>query len=164
MASFGRFLLTLALLVVVSVPAGVFAQGPENTLLVVNKESPDSLAVANHYIQLRNIPPVNVVYLRGITTIKKFGEESSSSKAFKREILDPILQAMQDRHIENQIDCIAYSAGFPTRFNFQPEMNSYLKQNGKNYKLSLHSPWASITSLTYFHPVSYTHLTLPTKA
>ena len=127
------------------------AQGPENTLVVVNEESPDSLAVANRYISLRNIPACNVLYLNGITTIKKFGVESSSSKAFKREILDPLLKAIKDRGIENQIDCVAYSAGFPTRINFQPEMKTYLAQNGKKYQITLHAPWASITSLTYFH-------------
>ena len=131
------------------------AQGPENTLVVVNEESPDSLAVANHYIHLRKIPPCNVLYLNGITTIKQYGEESSSSKAFKRQILDPLLKAIKDRGIENQIDCVAYSAGFPTRINFQPEMKTYLQKSGKKYQLSLHAPWASITSLTYFHRNAY---------
>ena len=127
------------------------AQGPENTLVVVNEESQDSLAVANLYIDLRDIPATNVVYLSGIRTSAKFGPESSSSKAFRSQILDPILKAMKERGIENQIDCIAYSAGFPTRINFQPEMNRYLKRAGKKYSIQLHAPWASITSLTYFH-------------
>ena len=127
------------------------AQGPESTLVVVNEESPDSLAIASHYIKLRNIPAVNVVYLRGITTIKQFGPESSSSKAFQREILNPILKTMKDRGIEDQIDCITYSAGFPTRINIGPEGGRYLKITGKKYSLKLHAPWASITSLTYFY-------------
>ena len=105
----------------------VRAQGPENVLVVVNKDSPDSIAIANRYVQLRNVPAVNVVYLRGITTLKNHGPESSSTRAFKREILNPILKAMKDRGIEDQIDCIAYSAGFPTRINFQLEMKTYLK-------------------------------------
>ena len=132
------------------------AQSPETTLVVVNKESSDSIGIAKRYVQLRNIPEVNVVYLEGITTLKKFhpnkfGEESSSSKAFQVQILNPILNAMKDRGIEDQIDCITYSAGFPTRINFQPEMNRYLKDAGKQYSIQLHAPWASITSLTYFY-------------
>ena len=141
----------VALLALFCCCSAVLAQSPESTLVVVNEESPDSLGIARHYIQLRNIPAVNVVYLRGITTIKQFGPESSSSKAFQREILNPILKAMKVRGIEDQIDCITYSAGFPTRINFQPEMNRYLKAEGKKYSLQLHAPWASITSLTYFH-------------
>ena len=131
------------------------AQGPENTLVVVNADSPDSLAIANRYVQLRNIPAVNVVYLRNITISKKLGFESSGTKAFQREILNPILKAMKDRGIENQIDCITYSSGFPTRINFLPEMKKYLKNTGKKYNIQLHAPWASITSLTYFHKNVY---------
>ena len=129
----------------------VRAQGPENVLVVVNKDSPDSIAIANRYVQLRNVPAVNVVYLRGITTLKNHGPESTSSKAFQREILNPILKAMKGRGIEDQIDCIAYSPGFPTRINFNPELKRYLNATGIKYKLQLHAPWASITSLTYFH-------------
>ena len=127
------------------------AQGPENTLVVVNADSPDSLAIASRYVQLRKIPTINVVKLRGITTIKKHGFESSSTGAFQQEILNPILEAMKDRGIEAQIDCITYSSGFPTRINFQPELLKYLKNTGKKYSLQLHAPWASLTSLTYFH-------------
>jgi len=126
------------------------AQSPESTLVVVNKESPDSLAIANRYIQLRNISAVNVVYLRGITTSKRHGSESSTSKAFQQEILNPILKAMRVRGIEDQIDCITYSAGFPTRIFIRPEVNRYLKTEGKKYSIQFHAPWASITSLTYF--------------
>jgi len=127
------------------------AQSPESTLVVVNEESSDSRAIASHYVQLRHIPASNVVYLRGITTTKKLGPECSSSKAFQREILNPILKAMKARGIEKQIDCITYSAGFPTRFNFAPEMKRYLKAKGEKYNIQRHAPWASITSLTYFH-------------
>jgi hypothetical protein len=91
------------------------------------------------------------LYLHGITTSKKHGVESGNSKNFKREILDQLLKAMEDRGLENQIDCIAYSAGFPTRFNFHPELSRYLKQTGQKYQIRIHAPWASITSLTYFH-------------
>ena len=48
-----------------------FSQGPENTLVVVNTDSADSLAIANHYIELRDIPPVNVVYVSDIITHQK---------------------------------------------------------------------------------------------
>ena len=129
----------------------VFAQGPENTLVVVNEESLESLSVANHYIQLRGIPACNVVYLDGITTSEKDGEESSDTKRFEQQIRAPILKALKDRGIEKQIDCVAYSAGFPTRINFRPQRQTYLKQVGKKYDIHFHAPWTSITSLTYFH-------------
>jgi len=114
--------------------------------VVVNTESADSLAIANRYIQLRDIPASNVIYLKGIVD-----KESWNSRAFKQKILIPVLNAMEQRGIENQIDCVAYSAGFPTRIGFKPEMKTYLKQTGKKYSITQHAPWASITSLTYFH-------------
>lgn len=127
------------------------AQGPENVIVAVNADSPDSLAVANHFVSLRGVPATNVVYLHGITFAENIDSESSSSKAFKSQILEPILTAMKVRGLEKQIDCITYSSGFPTRINFQPEMKKYLKQNSKKYDIHYHAPWVSINSLTYFH-------------
>ena len=127
------------------------AQGPENTLVVVNANSQDSLAVANLYVNLRGIPACNVVYVDGISKPNEPVAESSNSGRFKRDIATPILKAIEDRGIGNQIDCVAYSAGFPTRINFQREMVTYLKNTGKKKQLTLHAPWASITSLTYFY-------------
>ena len=148
-ASFLSKIVLLALIVgcVPLLPSTGRAQGPENTLVVVNAESSDSLAIANRYIQLRDIPASNVVYLKNISADK----ESWRTKWFKLRVLTPVLEAMKQRGIENQIDCIAYSAGFPTRINIQPEMKTYLQQTGKKYALTQHAPWASITSLTYFH-------------
>ena len=140
-------LLTLILGSVALLPSTGQAQGPENTLVVVNAESSHSLAIANRYIKLRDIPATNVIYLKKIPSEK----ETWSTKWFKQRVLTPVLDAMKERGIENQIDCVAYSAGFPTRINSQPEIKAYLKQTGKKYAITQHAPWASITSLTYFH-------------
>ena len=141
----------VTLFVVLMFCCNLQAQGPENTLVVVNGDSQDSLAIANRYVDLRQIPAVNVVYLHNIVTSKTHGPEAAGAVRFQKEILTPILGAMKDRGIEGQIDCIAYSAGFPTRLGIQKEMKKYLEQTGKKYSLQLHDPWASITSLTYFH-------------
>ncbi|MDA8564223.1 hypothetical protein N9L06_07220, partial [Mariniblastus sp.] len=143
-----------ALLICGSFEKQASGQGPENVLLVVNAESQDSLAVANKYIELRNIPASNVVYLSGVSNFKghKYGDESTLSWQFKKQILAPVLDAIKNRGLERQIDCIAYSAGLPTRVNFNnPELKTYLKQTGQKYNFKLHAPWASVTSLTYFH-------------
>jgi hypothetical protein len=142
----------LFVVILVLLSVGVLhAQGPENTMVVVNAESQDSLAVANRFIHLRNIPATNVVYLTGITHIEKFGDESSSSGRFQKEIGTPVMKAIKDRGLQRQIDCITYSADFPTRFSVQPQMKVYLKQRGLKYSIYRHAPWASITSLTYFY-------------
>ena len=139
-------LLALIIAGIALLPSTSHAQGSENTLVVVNAESSDSLAVANRYVQLRDIPASNVVYLKWIPE-----SESWNTRGFKQKVLSPILDAMKQRGIENQIDCVTYSAGFPTRIQFRPELKTYLKQTGKTKEITLHAPWASITSLTYFH-------------
>ena len=126
------------------------AQGPENVLVVVNADSQDSLAVANHYIQLRDIPAVNVVYVYDVPG-SNTGPESTGSGSFRKKIWPPISNAMRERQIDQQIDCIAYSSGFPTRIWINQEQKLYLKQTGQKYNISRHAPWASITSLTYFY-------------
>lgn len=128
----------------------VRGQGPENTLVVVNAESEESLAVANRFIQLRGIPASNVVYLTGLTYLDK-DNESTASVRFLRQIGKPIMEAIEQRGLEQQIDCITYSAGFPTRVNVKPEMSKYLKQLDLKYSIQRHAPWASITSLTYLY-------------
>ena len=133
------------------------AQGPENTLVVVNADSPDSLAVANHYVQLRSIPSTNVVYLNGISTPENTVPESSNSGFFQKSILTPILNRMEQRRIVDQIDCIAYSTGFPTRIKIGALSSKYLKKRGMKYQIQLHAPWASLSSLTYFHKNAFSN-------
>ena len=91
-------------------------------------------------LYLRDIPATNVVYVRGVTTNKKDDEESSSTKAYQSQILNPILEAIRARRIQDQITCIAFSAGFPTRFSFQPELKKYLDATGKKYNITQHAP------------------------
>ena len=126
------------------------AQGSENVVLVVNANSPDSLAIANLYVYLRNIPPSHVIYLDKLTLLPSIDAESAHSKYFQSEIIKPVSEAIKARGLEGQIDCIAYSAGFPTRISCQTQLNNYLKHTGQKYNIQLHAPWASISSLTYF--------------
>ena len=127
------------------------AQGPENTLVVVNADSQDSMAVANRYIDLRSIPATNVVYLSGITHDAKFGDETGRSEDFLKQIARPVMAAIKDRQLDNQISCITYSAGFPTRYNVTAQVAKYLDNRKVAKNRAWHGPWASITSLTYFY-------------
>ena len=90
-------------------PASVLAGGgPENVLLVVNPQSPASLAIANHYAQLRQIPPANLLFL---PWNPKF--ETTDVDTFRRQILIPILKTIDARKLSEQIDYIVYSSDFP---------------------------------------------------
>jgi len=144
--------LVLPLLVVASVAATGWSHGPENVLVVVNADSDNSVELPNLYISLRNIPARNVVYLRNITFFKasELALESIHSKYYRAEIFQPIDEAIKDRGLEQQIDCIAYSVDIPTRVLSKPEMDKYLKAVGKKYDIHFHAPFVSMNSATYF--------------
>jgi len=156
-------LLLLSILIAISsfTASPVLAQGPENTILVVNAKSADSLAVANLYIRLRKIPATNVIYLSG-NSLKEESPESTSSKWFLKVVWKPVSKAIKDRGLTDQITCLTYSAGFPTRVSFKPKMEEYLAATGKKYSRVQHAPWASISSLTYFHENAYSESETPT--
>ena len=75
-------------------PAARAGGGPENILLVVNSADSDSLAIANHYIQLRQIPPSNVMYLNWRGSPAK-----TDINTFREKILVPLLGEMDTRKI-----------------------------------------------------------------
>jgi hypothetical protein len=73
--------------------------GPENLLLVVNSESSDSMTIANRYVQLRQIPAGNVMYLPWDAKI-----QTTDIDTFREKILLPVLDMALRRHPPGQID------------------------------------------------------------
>jgi hypothetical protein len=90
--------------------------GPENLFLVVSARSPDSIAVANHYAQLRRISPVNLLLLDWTG-----GAESIPVDVFRDRLLRPALAAMAERGVGGQIDYLVYSADFPTAIDLSAD-------------------------------------------
>lgn len=138
-----------------TVGQGVFSQpgtviaggGPENVLLVVNDDSPSSKLIANHYVSLRQIPDSNVVYLKEIPF-----KESIDYSVFEKNILRPVLRAIEDRKLAGSIDYIVYSADFPTTIRVPQmlaEFTGKMKVRGAKFQRQLYNSQASISSLTY---------------
>lgn len=121
--------------------AAVAGGGPESVLVVVNTRSQVSLEVANHYVRLRNIPASNVV------AIAYDGpREAISGERFRREILTPILTAIDRRRLAVQIDAVAYCPDFPWRIELErdyPKGTKFAKQL---------RPIASLTGATFLWP------------
>lgn len=117
------------------VPAGVArgGGGPENVFLVVNRQSWASQTLANHYINLRQIPPGNVLYLDWTADV--VGEIDVN--AMRDQILLPVLTAIERRRLVGQIDAVIYSSDFPYSVNVNAD------GPGRN------PPLVSLTSLTY---------------
>jgi tetratricopeptide (TPR) repeat protein len=113
--------------------------GPENVALVVNADSWASMALANHYVQWRRIPPSNVIYLEGLTSF-----EQTDIETFREKILVPVFKTLFERDLLGHIDYIVYSSDFPTAIDASKDLGGA--------KPAKHlSPTASITGLTYLY-------------
>ena len=89
-----------ALLVAIAAASPAIAGGgPENVLLVVNERSWSSLAIANHYIHLRGIPPQNVVYLPWT-----LDNERIDAATMREKLLGPIFAELERRKLGEHID------------------------------------------------------------
>jgi hypothetical protein len=114
---------------------GLAGGGPENVLLVVNPSNFDSLTIANHYVQLRQIPASNVFHLDWSSA-----EFETDLETAREQILRPVFQEIAKRQLGRQIDYVVYSAGYPYAVNFAevaPASTKFAK--------------ASLTGLTYLH-------------
>jgi hypothetical protein len=132
------FLVVLASLLA---PAATLAGlGPENVCVVINGDSWASLAIANEFIRLRQIPPGNVVVLSNLPDLEKIDVD-----ACREKILLPVLKTLEARGLGGQIDCIAYSADIPYSVN----VSSDLKQIPKLPQVL--TPEAALNGLTYLY-------------
>ncbi|MBN2579763.1 MAG: hypothetical protein JXB10_12305 [Pirellulales bacterium] len=144
--------------------AGWAGGGPENVFLVVNPQSPDSVAIANSYQQWRQIPPGNVFYLPWEPERPAIAIDD-----FRNRILKPILEAIRFRTLSGQIDYVVYSCDFPWRVSLDADILKFCKElgipdqppseeeikrmdlspgNAKMLMLRI-SPYGSLTGLTY---------------
>ena len=63
---------------------------------------------------------------------------------FREKLLKPVLVKIDRRGLRGQIDCIAWSSGFPTAINLKGDM-------GQTKTQRIFSPAGSINGLTYLH-------------
>ncbi len=132
-----RLFALLLAMVVCSPHVAEAGLGPENVFLVVNRASWASLAVANHYVELRQIPGSNILYLPWTG-----GTESIEVDVFREKILGPVLTQIEQRGLADQIDAIVYSSDFPYQVNLAGDLGD--QKPPKELR-----PQASITSATY---------------
>jgi len=137
-----HLLLFFCLILLMAAPCSVPARaggGPENVFLVVNSASPNSVAVANAFASIRNLPPINVLMLPWTAST-----ESTKIATFRDEILTPILRAIESRKLAPQIDLIVYSSDFPWRIDFAEELPAALVSSDK-------FPSGSLTGMTMLY-------------
>lgn len=114
----------------------------ENVVVIVNADSHDSRTLANHYVQQREIPSSNVIFLRDVPSDLKI-----SLSDFKAKILRPLFAELDKRRAAAHVRVVAYSAGFPTSVDISEHTRKLTDPEQKKYQ----KPTASLTGLTYLY-------------
>ena len=112
--------------------------GPEGVFVVANSRSWASLTIAHHFATLREVPPINVLYLDW-----PYSTDRVDVALFREKLLIPTLGAINQRGIAPQIDYIVYSSDFPWAIDFKSML-------GKQQVPPQFTPIGSLTSLTFF--------------
>ncbi|MBU0677977.1 MAG: TIGR03790 family protein [Verrucomicrobia bacterium] len=115
-------LFLFSLLGSISPVLSVRAQGPHECALIVNTRSPESMAVANHFIELRSIPPANVICLDIPENVVSL-EDAISPEDFTQHIWNPVNEVLKERGIGDHILAWIYSSDIPTRVATEPVMS-----------------------------------------
>lgn len=109
MKRFIRFVAAFAILV-----SAAFAQGPQNVLIVVNRNSAISKNVGEYYARKRGVPIGNVC------NIRVSADEEIARDVFNSGIARPIAACLQSRHLTESILYIVTTAGVPLRIAGTP--------------------------------------------
>jgi hypothetical protein len=146
--SYPRAISRLLVVLAFSAPLAASARaggGPENLVLVVNSASWASQAVANHFVRLRQIPAVNVIYLDW-----DGGVESIDVESFREKILGVALAEIERRGLTDQIDYVVYSSDFPYAIDLTADFQGQRVPD-------LFGTVCSINSATYLYPYVLAH-------
>ena len=90
-------------------PAPAAAQSGQQVAIVINESSPDSVRVGEYYARQRGVPPTNVIRIRTST------EDLIDRATFRREVEQPIVDALSSARLQDQILYIVLTKGIPLR-------------------------------------------------
>src|SRR5689334_12975336 len=110
---------------------------PDNLLLVVNKNVPDSQKLAEYYAQQRHVPDGRIVSLDLPTG------DNISVEEFDQKMVAPIRQFISENKLQSQVTCIVNFYGVPLRIpgrtndlDLREELVSLRKQQNQAMKLA----------------------------
>lgn len=93
--------------------------GPHELLVLANRNSTNSMAIAESYAALRHIPGSNIAAL----DLPAEPAIEVSPEQFKQLIWDPAFKILRERGLEEQILAWAYSVDFPIRITTDPALS-----------------------------------------
>lgn len=79
-----------------------------NTVVVVNQQSSNSVALGNYYCERRGVPPENLLRIQW-----PGGNVSWNYTDFQTSLLQPLLDAVATRQLSNQVDYVVLSMDIP---------------------------------------------------
>jgi uncharacterized protein (TIGR03790 family) len=94
-------------IVILFVPTAALALEPTEVVVLVNKNVPESKAIAKHYLKARGIPAENVV------TLDLSKGEDMSRKEYDEKLVPPLREALKDR--KDKVKCLVCAYGVPLR-------------------------------------------------
>ena len=115
----GRLFAVAAAVAMISSAAAALTS--DEVLVVANASSADSVALAEIYSQVRQIPPSHVLALKVTTNY------SISREDYLSQVVSPISQYLLGKNLATSIKCIVLMFGIPTRVD--PPANPYAALN-----------------------------------
>lgn len=112
----------LCISAVIAVVVPSFGLSPHEVLVLVNRNSSDSMEVANHFCSLRDVPLGNRVDL-DLPTKVMAPRSQISSREFQTLIWEPTLAYIEKHGLGDHILAWVYSVDFPTTIHTRPPMS-----------------------------------------
>ena len=102
-------------LLVCGLAGQALALGPENLLLIVNKNVPESARIAEHYAQARHVPAGRILALDLPT-----GDEIPFEQ-YESRVIPAIRAHLRDNHLKSEVTCLVTFYGVPLRIGARKE-------------------------------------------
>ncbi len=102
--------------------AAVYALGPHEVAVIVNRNSADSRELAHIYADLRGIPAINIIEL-DLPDLYRNSEHRISPDEFRELIYNPVRDELGKRRLSSHILAWAYSVDFPVAVSSDPAMS-----------------------------------------
>lgn len=109
-------------------------------VVAVNGNSLNSRTLANHYAKLRDIPSANIIVLDNIPN-----SEQITVQEFRELILLPLIKEIERRKLAGHVQCISYSADFPTAIDISQDLAAVKDLH------TVFTPVGSLNGLTYLY-------------
>lgn len=106
-----------------------FALHPDEVLVLANKNTSSSLALAEYYMEKRGIPRDHLLKLRATD------KEQCTRKEYERRIAVPVREYLEEKSKRRKIRCLLIMYGLPLKIS-APEMNINERREYKRIKES----------------------------